>query len=157
MYYSGFRVGVIAYEMTCKCSGHPRRVWFFRALPSEILVGWLVDGERWGRRICRRKIYIPRPWFLPQTCPLPVLPALGTPTEHTSLRISSIVQPSCRTKNCCAELLTNWKHSKDSSSIFSNGTCATFAQFVEQSKLCNSDHFWFLEKVLIVIEQEKEK
>lgn len=37
---------VIAYEITCKCNGHPRRVWFFRALPSEILVGWLVDGER---------------------------------------------------------------------------------------------------------------
>lgn len=46
--------------MTCKCNGHSRRVWFFRALPSEILVGWLVDGERRGRRICRRKIYIPR-------------------------------------------------------------------------------------------------
>lgn len=37
---------VIAYEMTCKCNGHSRRVWFFRALPLEILVGWLVDGER---------------------------------------------------------------------------------------------------------------
>ena len=64
MHCNGFGVGVIAYEMTCKCNGHPRRVWFFRALPSEILVGWLVDGERRGRRICRRKIYIPRPRFL---------------------------------------------------------------------------------------------
>lgn len=37
--------------------------WFFRALLSEILVGWLVDAERRGRYICRRKIYIPRPRF----------------------------------------------------------------------------------------------
>lgn len=35
--------------------------WFFRALLSEILVGWLVDAERRGRYICRLKIYIPRP------------------------------------------------------------------------------------------------
>lgn len=47
--------------MTCKCNGYPRQVWFFRALLSEILVGWLVDAERRGRYICRRKIYIPRP------------------------------------------------------------------------------------------------
>lgn len=38
--------GIAAFEITCKCNEHPRQVWFFRALPLEILVGWLVDGER---------------------------------------------------------------------------------------------------------------
>lgn len=56
--------GIVFFEMTCKCNRHPRRVWFFRALPLEILVGWLVDAERRGRCICRRKIYIPRPRLL---------------------------------------------------------------------------------------------